>query len=321
VLLGLVALLGVIAALGTLGAGAPDTPLTSQPAPEQGGSAPSSGEQESRATDVSETADKLGAVPPSEPASPHYLIRNGELSLLIAGDSLAATMDKITALAARMGGYITASGVGSSTYYGPVASSDKEGGGTQQGVKPTYGWLTVRVPQARFDAAVKQLSALGEVQSVSTSSEDVTAQYVDLEARLRHARAVELRLLRFLKDTTSIREMLAVQDRLDAAQLTIEQLEAQIRLLSETTTYGTLSVSLTEKGVPVAGQIDSSGTFLGVLKQSLTVLAQGARIAALALTAALPFLAVFAAIAVAVWYVVRLLRRRRRSLQQPPPVA
>ena len=55
--------------------------------------------------------------------------------------------------------------------------------------------LVVRVPEQYFDTAIKRFSRLGEVQSVSTSSEDVTSQYVDLQARLHHYRAVERRLV------------------------------------------------------------------------------------------------------------------------------
>ena len=65
---------------------------------------------------------------------------------------------------------------------------------------------------------------------MTTSSEDVTSQYVDRQARLRHYRAVERRLVGFLQETTTVNQMLAVQDRIDQVQLTIEELSAQAQV-------------------------------------------------------------------------------------------
>ena len=56
---------------------------------------------------------------------------------------------------------------------------------------------------------------LGRVRELSTSTDDVTAQIVDLRARLRHYRAVEERLLSFLDKADTVAAALAVQDRID----------------------------------------------------------------------------------------------------------
>ncbi len=180
-----------------------------------------------------------------------------------------------------------------------------------------YATLTVRVPESSFDAAVKRFAALGDVQSVSTSSEDVTSQYVDLQARLLHYRAVERRLVRFLAATDNVNQMLAVQDRIDNVQLTIEQLSAQLKSLRETTTYGTLSIFLREKGAPQAGAINPSDTFTGTLLHSIKVLGRGARVTGLVATALLPFMVVFGGLGLVVWYVVHKVRRGRRQPAQP----
>lgn len=271
------------------------------------------------------TPDNLtAAVPPGGLPPAHYLIRNGDLVLLLDHGSLLATVDRIGELVARMGGYVMSSSVGgggNDDFVEPRPADGSEPSATEAvsslTAQPTEARLTLRVPQARFEEAVERLTKLAEVRRITTSSEDVTTQYVDLQARLRHHRAVERRLLRFLAATTTIRETLAVQDRLDAVQLTIEQLEAQLKSLREVTTYGTLTVTLTEKDAPQAGQIDSSDTFVGVLRTSLRALAHGARIVALAITAALPFIVVLGGIGLAAWHVTRRLLRRRRHAQTP----
>jgi Flp pilus assembly protein TadB len=107
--------------------------------------------------------------------------------------------------------------------------------------------------------------------------------------------------------------MLAVEDRLDATQLSIEQTEAQLKSLKETTVFSTLTVNLAEKGSSQASRIDPSDSFSGVLWDSLTLLGRGARIATLALTAALPFIVVLGTVALIVWYGWRRLRGRRNA--------
>ncbi len=263
-----------------------------------------------------------GDVPPATAAAPHYLVRNGDLSLIVARGALLATVDRVTAMTQAMGGYVLSSTIGSGTP-GPVqpqafdAQGVPETGGplAPTGGGTPYATLTVRVPEASFDAALRRFATLGHVQSVATSSEDVTTQYVDLQARLAHYRAVERRLVRFLASTGTIPQMLAVQDRIDRTQLAVEQLTAQLKAMRETTSYGTLAVYVTEKSAHAAVAA-TSGSFTGTFWRSLRLIGHGARVSALAATAALPFVVLIGAVVLAAWYVTRRLHRGRR---QPTP--
>lgn len=299
------------------GSGAAGGPVTGESA--QGADA--------SASSKSAAGEIAAAVPPAAAFSAHHLLRTGDLSLLVARGTLLSTVDRITAMTGGMGGYVMSSALGSES---PGMPGPAEPLTLDSGSAPTtraepastiathpYAALTVRVPESSFDVAVKRFAALGEVQSVSTSSEDVTSQYVDLQARLHHYRAVERRLVRFLADTGNVSQMLAVQDRIDNVQLTIEQLSAQLKSLRETTTYGTLSIFLREKGVPQAGATDPSDTFTGTLLHSIKVLGHGARVTGLVLTALLPFAVVFGGLGLVAWFVVRKMRRGRRQPAQP----
>jgi hypothetical protein len=278
----------------------------------------------------SSASDIAAAVPPASSASAHYLMRNGDMSLLVARGTLLSNVDRIKAMTAAMNGYVMSSSLGTQSGGVPEpmpldtsVSSDGSAQGTgsvaaqesTDGSNP-YASLVVRVPEALFDTAIKRFSRLGDVQSATTSSEDVTSQFVDLQARLRHYRAVERRLLGFLQQTTTVNQMLTVQDRIDKVQLTIEELSAQIKSLSETTTYGTLSVYVTERDRP-ATAVNSSNTFGGTLGNSIALLGRAIRVAGLVLTALAPFIVVFGAIGVLVWYVVRRVRRNRRRTAAP----
>ena len=270
--------------------------------------------------------DFAAAIPPASAPSSHYLVRTGDLSLLVARGMLLSTVDRITSMTTAVNGYVVSSAVGSQdASTGTVepmpldtaVSSDsavKRSAPASQGTP--YASLVVRVPEQFFDAAIKRFSKLGNVQSVTTSSEDVTSQYVDLQARLTHFRAVERRLVAFLSQTTTVSQMLAVQDRIDKVQLTIEELTAQLKSMQETTTYGTLSVYVFEKDrTPVT--VHAGNTFGGTLRNSLDLLGRGVRVTALVVTAMLPWLLVFGIIGAVAWYVVRRVRRSRRQAAQP----
>lgn len=276
--------------------------------------------------------DFAAALPPDAALSAHHLIRTGDLSLLVDRGTLLSAADRIRSMTAAMGGYVMSSAVGSEQpgiidprEPQPLdAPSDDDatiGGATaaDEASRATdpYATIAVRIPEHLFDSAVKRFAKLGDVTSVSTSSQDVTSQYVDLQARLRHFRAVERRLVGFLAETDNVNQMLAVQDRIDDVQLTIEQLSAQLTALKETTTYGTLSILVREKGVPQAGTIDPSDTFGGTFVNSLKLLGRGARVTGLVVTALLPFIVVLGGIGLLVWYVLRRLRRSRR---EPGPI-
>jgi hypothetical protein len=281
-------------------------------------------EKDSAAGTATDGTGYAAAVPPAAAPSAHYLLRTGDISLLIERGTLLSTVDRIKAATAALGGYVMSSNIGSQSG-GPiepmpldlgVSSPEDEGlRSSSTALSDPYASLVVRVPEQEFETAIKRFSKLGDVQSVSTSSEDVTSQFVDLEARLRHFRAVERRLVGFLQETTTVNQMLAVQDRIDEVQLTIEELTAQLKSMREQTTYGTLSVYVSEKDTSVA--VQPGNTFGGTFWNSVELLRDGARVTALAVTALLPFIAVFGAIAVAAWYVVRRVRRNRRQTVQP----
>jgi hypothetical protein len=269
------------------------------------------------------------AVPPASAPSRHHLLRTGDLSLLVTRGHLPSTVDRVKAMTTALGGYVMSSSLGAQSGVGapepmslddatvsPDGSVSSSGAAGSRFAADPYASIVVRVPEQSFDAAVKRFSTLGEVQSASTSSEDVTSQYVDLQARLRHYRAVERRLVGFLQETTTVNQMLAVQDRIDDVQLTIEELSAQFKSLRETTTYGTLSVYVSERDRTPA-TIQSSNTFGGTLSNSIKLLGRGIRVTGLVLTALAPFIIVFGGIAALVWFAVRRVRRGRRRAAPP----
>jgi hypothetical protein len=115
------------------------------------------------------------------------------------------------------------------------------------GTGPRSAWMTVRVPVDSFDAALTELKSVAVlVLNQSVNGQDVTAEFVDLEADLRNARAEEASYLEILKRSGKIEEVLAVTERLADVRGRIERLEANKRYMENRTDMSTISISMTE---------------------------------------------------------------------------
>ena len=105
--------------------------------------------------------------------------------------------------------------------------------------------LTIRVPSSRFGDALQQLKSLeGEVQTSGVSAQDVTDQFVDLQARLTAKQAEEQRYLAILARANTIDEILKVDASLGNVRTQIEQLTAQINSIKARTEFSTISMSI-----------------------------------------------------------------------------
>lgn len=150
-------------------------------------------------------------------------------SVSIRVDSAEEKMAQLRAMAVELGGFVAQSNIVDNV-----------------GVKT--GYATIRVPSNTFETALMRIKAMAEtVFSESSSADDVTDQFVDLEARLRAAKAEEQQYLEILKQADTVEETLQVTARLAEVRSRIEQLEGQLRYLTDRTDYATISVTMTEQ--------------------------------------------------------------------------
>jgi hypothetical protein len=106
---------------------------------------------------------------------------------------------------------------------------------------------TLRIPANQRDTAVAEVKKLGRVEAESQTGEEVTAQYVDLEARLSNARNTEQRLTEVLRERTGkLADVLAVEESISRVRGEIEQMEAEKKTLTTRVEFLTLQVRLTE---------------------------------------------------------------------------
>jgi negative regulator of sigma E activity len=106
---------------------------------------------------------------------------------------------------------------------------------------------TLRVPADQLEATLADLKGLGRVESESQNGREVTAQYVDLEARLSNARNTEERLTNLLRQRTGkLSDVLAVETEIDRVRGEIEQMEAEKKNLANQVTFATITATVRE---------------------------------------------------------------------------
>ncbi len=167
------------------------------------------------------------------------VIRDGRVDIRVEVGTFDQISSQLRSIAADLGGYITAG----ETHLQEIDD-----------VHYTVGWLTMRIPEDRFDDALNRVDGLGERLTLNVSSQDVTEEYVDLEGRLRYWRSQEEFYQRLMSEATEIDDLVTIQTRMQDVLLNIEQIEGRLRYLDSRTSFSTLTVGLTE--VPGATPID-----------------------------------------------------------------
>lgn len=177
----------------------------------------------------SEAPDALGA-PDDVPLSPagSRVIKTAQVSIEVPRGDFGESLQRAIQAAQSAGGYVLTSEVG--------------------GRRSRAGSITIRVPSERFEATLGDLKGLGEVKGERISGEDVSEEFIDLEARLRNLEAQERVLLRLMDRAESVVATIRVQRELSRIQLEIERINGRLRFLEDQTAYSTITARLTEEG-------------------------------------------------------------------------
>lgn len=104
--------------------------------------------------------------------------------------------------------------------------------------------LVLRVPAEKFDSFLESSEKLGRVRSRSVSTDDVTESYYDLEARIKNKEILRERFREYLKQASSIKDIMTVERQLNDVTGEIERLEGSFKRLERDINYSTLTVNL-----------------------------------------------------------------------------
>lgn len=105
---------------------------------------------------------------------------------------------------------------------------------------------TLRIPAARFTGALGDLAKLGTPTRTATEAEDVTAEFIDLEARLSNFKKQEDALNRLLTTTESEETVLKIQDSVRKVRTELDSAEGRRKYLAQAVEYARLTVTARE---------------------------------------------------------------------------
>ena len=181
------------------------------------------------------------------------VIRQAQLTVTVGSGQFDSKLADVRALVQLQGGFIS----GTDAQANPVTNDQIR-----------TGVITFMVPAAKFDDTIDKLARMGKVQKEHISGNDVSAQYVDLQARLANQEAQRNAMLALLKRAQSISDIIAVQNQIGQITGQIEQLKGQIQYIEHNTTYSTVTVSLLEAGAPVQNTPRDSWGFVTSLSDA-----------------------------------------------------
>lgn len=177
-----------------------------------------------------------------------------------------------------------------------------------------YATIVLRIPASRLDAFLQSVSELGTVTSQSTSMQDVTDEYIDIESRLAALETEQETLLALMKKSDKLTDTLEIQDRLADVRGRLESLKGQLKALESQVDYSKVTLSVTEVQRVT---LPESRSFWTQVRQNLSDnlynIGQGLRNFAINLLSALPYLALVLIPAAVIVAIVVLVRKKRKS--------
>jgi hypothetical protein len=106
----------------------------------------------------------------------------------------------------------------------------------------------IRVPVDSFDSLVDAILSLGELERNNRTSQDVTEQYYDIEARIKNKKVEEQTLNKILQERSGkLEDVLKIEIELSRVRGEIEQLEGKIRVLENLSSLATLTLNIRER--------------------------------------------------------------------------
>jgi hypothetical protein len=183
------------------------------------------------------------------------VIRNAELDL--ESESPEQVQQAITTIAESAGGF--------------VVESNQSSSDTQAAVRDIVN-MTVRVSAEKFGLVLEEIrKAGGRIVTESVKGQDVTEEFIDVEARLRAKKALEAQVLDIMKRASSIDQAMNVQAQLADVRADIEKIEGRKRFLENQSALSTIKLRIQTPKVFAASSQGFGGRLSDSFESGLAV--------------------------------------------------
>lgn len=177
--------------------------------------------------------------------------------------------------------------------------------------------ITLKVPPTAFDATMSGLDKLGKVRHRSVAAADVTAELVDLDARIRSAKLSRDRMEQLMAKAIKVSDVIEIESELQQRDALVEQLTGQATMLKHQVALSTVTVQLFERSEAVVD--DTNTTPAEGLRAGWVALVNTGRAIAVLLATLLPWIPV---LLLAAWLARRAWRRsQRRAAERNSAIA
>lgn len=203
---------------------------TAQSAPVQSDAEPKEAGK-STASSFSLHADKASYdVKADMPAVDRKIIRNADITIEV--DSTSEAQHRVTSIAEARGGFV-------------VTSESKQRQSADPAQRATDFKLVVRVPEDQFGVALDEIKKLAtNVPEEKATGQDVTEEFIDLEARIKTQKALEDQFLAIMRQANKVEDALEVQRQIAEVRTEIESLEGRKRFIENRSSLATITVNI-----------------------------------------------------------------------------
>ena len=148
------------------------------------------------------------------------------------------TLEELAALIKEYGGWVQSSSINGANYYSISR-------GSSYNRSADY---TIRIPSDKFQTVMGSLSTLGNVPYSYTYTENVSAQYYDVQSRLTAYKTQEARLLEMMEKAQTVEDTITIEEKLTELQYKIDSLQSSLNNWDRQVNYSTISLSVQEVG-------------------------------------------------------------------------
>lgn len=175
--------------------------------------------------------------------------------------------------------------------------------------------FVIRMPAENYDAFSTVVGDLGTITFENEYIDDVTSQYIDVEARLTALRAEQESYLRLMERAETVDEILQIQSYLSNVNYQIESYTAQLNSMKSKISYSTIRVNIieVERVKPVTEKPTVFERISENLSDNLYDIGEGAKDLFVDFISALPYIAIWAVIILVAVIILKVIIKKRKA--------